>query len=324
MKGMTSGREDVDGSAMNANRAKRSDWPVYLAARAVIASIGRIPPLLAYGICEICALFIYLIDRKHRRIGLINLRIAFPNQDEAWRKRTLRSSFRCLADHFVELCRLPRLSAEEIRRRVTYEPGRGIEHYKEAKRRGKGVMFLTGHFGAWEILPLAHAILGHPLNVVVRPLDNPLLDRWMTRTRSRFGNKVIGKESSLRRLLRLFGQGEDVGLLIDQNVQEKDGVYAPLFGHLACTAAGPVALALRTGTPIVFAFLFPAKKRRHYVIRFYPVTDVEASNDRDADLRRYTTLFNRYLEEVVRSKPDCWLWGHRRFGTQPDGSDPYG
>jgi len=302
----------------------RLDWLVYLAVRTLIAVIGRVPPALAYEICEICALLVYVLDGKHRKIGLINLRIAFPDQDEQWRRQILRSSFRRLADHFVELCRLPRVNAEEIRRRVEYEPGRGLENYEAAKEQGKGVMFLTGHIGAWELLPLAHAIFGNPLSFVVRALDNSFLDRWMTKTRSRFGNQVIVKENSLRRILRLFSEGEDVGLLIDQNVQEKDGVFVPLFGYQACTTASPATLALRTRTPVVLGFLIPARRKGHYLIRFYPHIEVNPSEDRDADLKKYTTLFNRYIEEVISEYPDCWLWGHRRFRTQPDGFDPYG
>ena len=223
----------------------------------------------------------------------------------------------------LKLCRLPHITAEEIGERVEYEPGRGLGELRGCQILGKGVMFLTGHICAWELLPLAHATLRNRLSVVVRPLDNPLLDRWLTETRSRFGNKVIEKESALRRILRLFGEGEDVGILIDQNVQEKDGFFVPLFGRQACTTASPATLALRTGTPIVFAFLIPRKRRGHYLIRFYPPIEVQPSDDRQADLARYTTLFNRYIEEVVREIPDCWLWGHRRFRTQPDGSDPY-
>jgi KDO2-lipid IV(A) lauroyltransferase len=249
--------------------------------------------------------------------------MAFPNQKHNWRRRILRESFLRVADHFVEVCRLPRVSADELERRIFYEPGHGLEHYEAARAGGKGVIFLTGHIGPWELLPLAHAVLGNPLNVVVRPLDNPFVDRWMTRVRSRFGNRVINKSSSLRQILRLLGRGEDVGMLIDQNVQEKDGVFVPFFGHTACTTVSPAALALRTKTPVVIGFLLPTRRRRRYRIRFYPPIEVNASEDRDSDLARYTTLFNRYIEEVITEHPDCWLWGHRRFRTQPDGSDPY-
>lgn len=300
-----------------------SDWIVYLGLRGLIAPVSWIPLKAAYAICEICSLIVYALDRKHRRIGLVNLRIAFPDQSERWRRKVLRDSFRRIADHFVELVCLPRISAAEVRKRVTYEPGRGLENYEAAKAVGRGVMYLTGHFSTWEILPLAQAVLRNPLNVVVRPLDNPFLDRWLTGIRSRFGNRVIPKGSSLRRILGLLSRDEDVGILIDQNVQEKDGVFVPFLGHQSCTTASPAALALRTKCPVVIGFLIPAGNRGRYQMRFYPPLELVSTGDRDADIKKYTEVFNRYLEEVIRENPDCWLWGHRRFRTQPDGFDPY-
>jgi KDO2-lipid IV(A) lauroyltransferase len=206
---------------------------------------------------------------------------------------------------------------------VHYDPGFGLEQYISAKTRGKGVLFLTAHVSAWELLPIAHAVLGHPLSFVVRPLDNVRLDQWATKIRSRFGNHVIRKQSSLRRILRLLRKNRDVGLLIDQNVQEKDGVFVPFFGTLACTAASPAALALRTGSPIVLGFMIPGERRGHYRIRFYPPIEVRPSPDRGADLFRYTSEFNQVLEKVIREFPHCWLWGHRRFRTRKDHRDPY-
>ena len=114
-----------------------------------------------------------------------------------------------------------------------------------------------------------------------------------------------------------------MGILFDQNVQEKDGVFVPLFGHPSYTAASPAALALRTKTPVVFAFLIPAKKKGDYLIRFYPPLVLDSSKDRASDIRKYTAIFNQYLEEVIREHPDCWLWGHRRFRAQVDGTDLY-
>jgi KDO2-lipid IV(A) lauroyltransferase len=295
----------------------------YYALRGLAAVVSRIPLTLAFAICEGCADVVYLFDRRHREIGLFNLRIAFPDCNEEWHRGILRKSYRRVADHFVEVTRLSRTSAEEIRRRVTYEPGRGLENYETAKQLGRGVMYLTGHVGTWELLPLAQAVLRNPLNVVVRPLDNPLFDRWLSSVRQRFGNRVIPKESSLRRILKLFSQDEDVGILIDQNVQEKDGIFVPFFGHQSCTVASPAALALRTKTPVVFAFLIHSSPKGHYQIRFYPPIELISSEDREADVKKYTELFNQYLEEVIRENPDCWLWGHRRFRTQPDGRNPY-
>lgn len=299
------------------------DWLVYLGVRGFFGLIGHLPRTLAYTFCETLASLVYWLDFKHRRIGMVNLSLAFPETSASWKARILQESFRELGRHAVEISRLPRVSAAELRQRVDYEPGFGLENYREARRKGRGVLFLTAHVSAWELLPAAHALFGHPLSFVVRPLDNPWLDRWTTRIRTRPGNQVIPKQQSLRRILRLLQQGQDVGLLIDQNVQEKDGVFVPLFGRPAATTASLAALALRTSAPVVPGFIRPGSRKGQYWIRFYPPLEAVRTGDEGRDLVENTAIYNRHIEQMVREFPHCWLWGHRRFRTQPDGTDPY-
>ena len=140
---------------------------------------------------------------------------------------------------------------------------------------------------------------------------------------SRFGNQVVPKQGSLRRILRLLQDGQDVGLLIDQNTQVQDGVYVPLFGRPASTNSAVAVLALRTSAPVVPGFIYPDQQRGHYVIRFYPPVELTRTGDEDSDIEVNTSQFNRYIEEMVREYPHCWLWGHRRFHTHPGGSKIY-
>ncbi len=299
------------------------DRVLYGLVRALFGGVARLPVGLAYPLGEAAAGLVHALDRKHRRIGLVNLRIAFPDRSDEWRKSVLRESYRQLGDHFVEVSRLTRCTRDDIRRNVRYDDGLGLENYLEARKTGLGVLFLTAHISAWELLPSAHSVLGHPLKFVVRPLDNIYLDRWVTDLRCRFGNQVLSKFGSLRDLLRSIRNGEDVGLLIDQNVQEKDGVFAPLFGRAAATTAAAAMLALKTGALVVMGFMVPDKKRGYYRIRFYPPLKAEETGNREADLARNTAIYNAHIERVIREFPSCWLWGHRRFRTQPDGTSPY-
>ncbi|GAB4255150.1 MAG: lipid A biosynthesis lauroyl acyltransferase [Acidobacteriota bacterium] len=298
------------------------DGVVFAAFRTLCWVAGILPPTRAYRFFRGLGGWIYRRDRKHQKIGLLNLRIAFPEADDRWREEVLAESYRVLGQHFVDIARLWREGPETLRSRVTYEPHRGIENY-QAARGQSGVLFVTAHVSSWELLPQAHAAHTRPLHFVVRPLDNPLLDRWTVHLRERFGNRVIPKQGALRRMLRLLRGGEDVGILIDQNVQAKDAVFVRLFGHPASATPAAAALALKTGCPVIPAFLLPAKTLGHYRIRFYPPIRVTHSEDHGADLARWTQVFTGYIEEVVREFPACWLWGHRRFLTQPDGRNPY-
>lgn len=300
-----------------------ADLLIWVPIRVFLFVIGRIPRRFSRWICGRIALLIYYLDGKHRRIGMYNLGVAFPDQSESWRQEILRKSFIQLGENAADVCRLEWVSEEEIRRLVRYEPGFGLEHYRQAKAEGKGLIFLTAHISAWELLPTAHAILGHPLSFIVRPLENRHLDRWALRTRERFGNRVLSKFGSLREVLRIIRKGEDVGILIDQNVQEKDGVFAPFFGMPAATTVSAAALALKTGAPVIAGFMTPDLEKGKYLIRFYPPIFAERGGDPEEDLVRNTARFNSYIEEVLREHPHCWLWGHRRFATRPDGSNPY-
>ena len=298
-------------------------WIIYAAVRTFLFFVAILPRFVAYPLCEGLALLVWLLDNKHRKIGLVNLNIAFPEKDERWRKRVLRRSFQQLGDQVVEISRMARLNRRDVLRRVHYEEGRGLENYLKVHEQNRPVLFMTAHISAWEFLPTVHALYGHPLSFVVRPLDNPFLERWTIRLRTRVGNRVIAKQRSVRPILRTLKEGGDVGFLLDQNSQEREGVYVPFFGHPASTNSALAALALKTSAPIVPGFMYPDSRRGHYVIRFYPPVELVKSDDSERDVTDGTALLNRFIEEVIREYPHCWLWGHRRFRTQPDGRNPY-
>jgi len=295
----------------------------YLLFVGLLRFLSAVPKRMAFAVAERIAAVIHYLDKKHQQIGLINLAVAFPERDDAWRKSVLRSSFLQLGRHAVEIARLSRMQPADFSDFVRYDDRFGLSNYHEAKKDGAGVIFMAAHVSAWEVLPSAHAVFTHPLNIVVRPLDNPYLDQWAGRVRTRFANKVVSKFGSIRTLLRLLAGGEDIGILIDQNVQEKDGVFAPLFSRPAATSAAIAALSLKTSAPIIPAFLVPDNEKGKYVIRFYPAFRAEKVGSHQENLVHTTTLLNSYLETVLREFPDCWLWSHKRFRTQPDGSDIY-
>ncbi len=302
-----------------------SDWLVYAFARVFFFFVGTAPSPLARWFCRAVASVVHAIDGRHRRIGMTNLAIAFPERSQSWRRSILKRSFQQLGDLAVEISRLARLRPEDVKQRVQYEASRGLENYLAAKSQGLGVVFVTAHVSAWELLPIAHALHGHPLAFVVRPLDNPYLERWVNRLRNQSGNRAIAKQNSMRDMLRTVRSGGDVGILIDQNVQPREAVFTPLFGRPAATTPAPASLALKTGAAVVVGFLIPVEERPgHYRIRFYPPFRFPPTDDRKAAVLEATAQFNRHIEEVLREYPHCWLWGHRRFSAQPPGfTNPY-
>jgi len=292
-----------------------------LAARSFFRALSWVPIAISIPVCRSIASFIYFVDGKHRRIGMINLDIAFPEKSREWKKKILHQSFRQQGVHAVELSRLARLTPEQLRKKVSYD--QSFRYYEKIKGEGRGLIFMTAHLGCWELISTAHGAHGNRLHVLVRPLDNPRLDQWLSSIRNRFGGGVINKNNALRQMLALLKKGEEVGILPDQNVQEKDGLYVPLFGRPASTSAGLAAIAQKTKSPVIPAFILPGDQSGTYVIRMHPPIEFTSTDDRKRDLEVNTAIYNQHLEKAIREYPEGWLWGHRRFKTQPDGSDPY-
>jgi len=286
----------------------------YLFAAALAKLLLRLPSSFAYGFGNALGWLWYVLDGKHRRIALENLTNAFDGKlSEAEIQRTARSTFMNLARMAVETCRSPLLTPENLDTFVAIE---GHEHYMRAKAKGKGILWITAHLGPWELLPLASALKGEPLSIVVRPLDNPYLDEALNRMRMRGGNRVIVKRQALRAVLEALGQGGSVAVLIDQNITRRDGVFVEFFGRLACTAAAPAVLALRTGASVLPVAIFRRGRDRHTIVIEKELTLIRTGN-LEEDLVANTALFTRAIEELIRRAPDQWFWVHRRWKTQP-------
>jgi KDO2-lipid IV(A) lauroyltransferase len=180
------------------------------------------------------------------------------------------------------------------------------------------VLFLTGHLGAWELSAFAHSLYGHPLNVVMRPLDNPYLDRLARRYRTMHGNKVVDKDFA-RGLIAAMHKGETVGVLMDTNMIVSQGVFVDFFGYKASTATGVARLALKTDAAVIPGFTVWDPVLQKYRLRFDPAVKLIRTKDRDADIFSNTQLFTNILEDYIRRFPDQWLWVHRRWKTRPRG-----
>lgn len=290
----------------------------YGAAAATLKLFSVLPLSLAYGLAHCAAAVYYFLDKKHRRIGLINLGIAFPENSAQWRSSVLKRSYLNLSNLLVELSKFPRLTPQNISQHVSYSEG-SLERYLKAKEKHLGLLYLTAHICAWELLPFAHALYGYPLSFVVRPLDHPDLNEILDRYRKMCGNRVIPKRNAIRPVLKALQAEEDVGILIDQNVSPEDGVFAPLFGKDACTTNGLALISLRTGAAVLPAFLLPAKKQGHYVIHFGEEVPLCQDGSTEENIQASTARFNQVLEEIIRRYPDCWLWVHKRWKTRPPG-----
>jgi len=291
----------------------------YAAAWPFIKLLGSLPRPLSRALGIAIAQAVYLLHFRLRRVGMRNLAMIFPEKSEAERARILRGEFTSLGRQLAEMSQFPRYTKENIDSIVVYD---GIENYERAYARGKGVLFLTAHFGGWELSAFAHSLHGHWLHVVMRPMDNPYLDRLLQSYRSMHGNKVVDKDDFVRGLLAAMKAGETVGILMDTNMTPPQGVFVDFFGIPACTASGLARIALRTDAAVVPGFTIWDKELGKYRLRFDPALELVRTGNLEADIVANTQMFTKVIEDYVRKYPDQWLWVHRRWKTRPEGQPP--
>jgi KDO2-lipid IV(A) lauroyltransferase len=244
-----------------------------------------------------------------------NLELAFPEKSRAERKKILRGVFTSLGRQVAEVCLFRKYTRENVSKVVVYE---GFENFERAMARGKGVLFLTAHLGAWELSAFAHSLYGYPLNIVMRPLDNPYLDRLAREYRTMHGNKTVDKDFA-RGLVAAMRKGETVGVLMDTNMIASQGVFVDFFGIPACTASGVARVALKTDAAVVPGFTVWDPVLDKYRLRFDPAVELVCSGNREQDVVANTAKFTSVIEEYIRRYPDQWLWVHRRWKTRPEG-----
>lgn len=276
---------------------------VALLLRLILFLAARLPLGFSQAIAN---LFDALVP-KLRRTALHNLHMALPSTNPV---PITDGVFAGLARLLYWFSRFPTLNAGNIHSLVEYE---GFEHYQEAKSRGKGILFATGHLGNWELSAFAHALLTEPMNVVVRPLDNPHVDALVKRYRSLSGNRILDKQDFLRCILKALANNEPVGILIDQNTLPENGTFVPFFGIPASTGTTFAKLAAKTGAAVIPGYLLWHPQRSKFILHFDPVFPITGDTTQD------TAALALHFEGVIRQYPDQWLWLHRRWKSRPPG-----
>jgi KDO2-lipid IV(A) lauroyltransferase len=289
------------------------------AARGVLWVLEKLPRPLSRLFARVTTFLIYALVGRYRRVALRNLEMAMPELTTDQRRQIVRETWRNLGRMLSEFAKFPAYTRENVSRVITYD---GFENYAEAVRRGHGVLFLTGHLGAWELGAFAQSVYGYPLHVVIRALDNPYLNELVNRRRTLAGNRIIEKRDYARSILEALRNNEVVGILMDQNSSPQEGVFVDFFGIPACTSVGLARLALRTDAAVVPAFAFWDPALNRYRLYFDPPLELIRTGDPERDIVANTQLLTRTLEQHIRRLPGQWLWIHRRWKTRPPGEPP--
>ncbi len=293
-------------------RERLEYWLVVVVAR----SLGAMPRTLARLFADALTWFVYRVMCRLRHVGQRNLELAMPELSVAERERILRGVYRHLGWQLVEFCRMTRYTAHNTLNWIRTE---GLGNYRAAAARGKGVLVLTGHLGAWELSSFYHSLMGHPMGMVIRRLDNRPLDAYVNGIRCMHGNQVLHKDDFARGLLTAMRAGHTVGILMDTNMTPPQGAFVKFFGMDACTATGLAHVARKTGAAVVPGFMLWEPSEQRYVLHFGPELAIPHTTDVAADILAGTQICAAATEDWIRRYPDQWLWIHRRWKTRPAG-----
>lgn len=291
----------------------------YAIAWTAIKFLGLLPRPLARWVAAQFGAFLFALQPRWRRIALFNLQLAFPDWQEPQRRRVVRQMVRNLGWMAAEFAHFPRYTRHNIEEIIVLD---GFENVMAAESRGKGILFLTGHMGAWELKAFAHALYNKPLHFLVRPIDNLRVDALINRYRSLSGNRPINKNESARAVLHALRDGGGIGVLADQNTAPGEAAFVDFFGVPAATTTGVARLARHTGAAVVPVYSYWDDSIKKYRLHYDAALELPRTDDEEADIRAATARFNRIIEDYIRRFPDQWLWVHRRWKNRPPGDLP--
>lgn len=297
-------------------RERRHALEAALAA-VVSAIVRRLPRRAVLALGRTLGRLWGAFDRRHLEVAATNLRHAFPDWGEERVLATARGVYAHFGAVLLDLLWMEGRPVEDLAAICDYD---GAESLQAVRAAGRGVLCPSAHFGSWELQAMASVPrVGH-VSMIARTLDNPALDRRLVRLRTAGGNTVFYKQKAIARVLAALREGDIVAILIDQNVQVKDGIFVRFFGRPACTTTVAAAIALKTGCAIVPVHCILQPNGRYRLIYDPPVAWA-GTGRRDEDVAALTQHLTTIIEGWVRENPEQWLWLHRRWKTMPPRGD---
>jgi len=286
---------------------------LYVLIRVGVAVITHVPYHLAYVGCLAIGFVAGLLPLADRQRAIRQLGEAMPELSRADCRRLARQMFMHFARSLAELSHAARFLRGA---RAVHLSSAQRELVQAAFAEGKGVVAVTAHIGNWELLAHVMAVEGFKVSSIAKPLYDPRLTRFVDRTRTAFGMRLIwrGDASSSKDMMTVFKERGMLALLIDQDTKVQ-GAFVPFFGRLAHTPTAPAAFAQRFGCPVIFAYGQRVDGRHE--LHFERVTPPLASGDEEADVLALTAMLSARIEAAIRKHPEQWVWLHRRWKQQP-------
>ena len=287
---------------------------LYLTLYYLFRGFTKLPESLRFPILRGISSLVYRLDAKHRHVARVNLDLAYGDtMSDDEKERIIRKSYENLVFNLADFIASQGITKKELARKVHIENPQIVE---EAKRSGRPVVFITAHYGNWELLPyVSSALLGLPTTVVGRPLDSKAMNDLLEKNRRQFDVEVTTKKGAVKGLIKALRQDRAVGVLIDQNTAEKDGVLIDFFGKKARQTPIAALLAKRLDALVIPVFV-TSEDHKLFTIHIHPPIPYERRNDVEEEIVANVQNQAHAIEEAIREKPDEWFWLHQRWKNQ--------
>ncbi len=254
---------------------------------------------------------LFLFWRSRRHIAVENLKAAVARNaitTDSDPELIIRRNFRNLGKSFIEIIKIYYGLGAGIFENIGIK---GKENFEKARKKGKGIIFITGHCGNWELIGIALSAKLTKINGVARAQNNPYLNRIIEKAREKHGNHVIYKKGALKKILTALKRKEAVGILMDQSVIKAEGVITEFLGKKAYTMKMPAVIARKTGAAVLPVFI--RRNNDGHIIEIGEAMELDKSEDTDRAVLNDTVSFIGRVEEYIRRNPSEWLWMHRRW-----------
>lgn len=283
---------------------------IVLFTRVISFCARMFPYRLAVASGGLLGFFAYYLLTRERTRAITHLSSVFPERGASWARQVAHRTFSHLGKAMLETLTI------DARRLSSVVTLRGFENLQAAMDQGKGVVYMTGHVGNWELM--ADAVARHfPVSVVAAPLEPEAVNDMIVGLRARMGVKTIvrNRPGAARELIRVFRENRILGILIDQDT-DVEGVFVEFMGKPAWTPTAAAQMAIKFGAPVVFGYARRERDNSHTVVLEGPLKLFRTGNDEE-DIRTNTAMFTKMIENAILQNPEQWVWMHRRWRRQP-------
>ncbi len=275
--------------------------------------VRTLPDFLLYPILNVIYHIIYFFDKKHRKVIKTNLDFAFGDElSQKEKERITKKCYKNMVYYLADFIQNQGISKNEIAKKVAYK---NEDILKDAIKDNKKIILITAHYGNWELISLSLALFNKPITGIGRALDAKSLDKILRKNREQFDIEVLDKNGALRGMIRALKNDRLLGVLVDQNTAEKDGVLIDFFGKKARQTHSTAILARKLDAVIIPVFV-TTNDYKNYTVTFYDKIIPKKTKDIDDDIVKTTQEQANIIEKVIREKPGEWFWFHKRWKNQ--------